>query len=76
MSNGQDVRVDITPIILAALPLARDLVTLIIDAVGAMQADDVTPEQIDAMMDVVRAKNEDIQTLVEEHRRSRAAPPG
>ena len=70
---SEGVKVDLTPIILAALPLARDMVNLVIDAVQSMKKEDVTPEQIDSMLVEVKRKNSEVQRLVDEIMLSRSA---
>lgn len=58
------VWIDLMPIIMAALPLAHELVGLVIDAVQSARGGDVTPGQIDGMMLRIKQKNEEIQVLV------------
>lgn len=66
-------KVPIDAILLTAVPLIRDLTVLIIHAVQANQADDVTPEQIDGMLVVVEEKNNEIKQLIKDIRDQQTA---
>jgi hypothetical protein len=68
-SDKPEVKIDITPLIIAALPLARDLIELIIDAVQSAKGEDVTLEKIDSMLARVTQRNSEIQNLVADIRR-------
>jgi hypothetical protein len=67
--------VPIALIISAAAPLLRDLIMLIIEAAQASKQDEVTEEQLDAMLTVIDEKNDEVQELVRSIRRERAAMP-
>ena len=64
--------VQIVPLVLATLPLVRELVSLVIEAVNATQDEDVSPDRLDAMLETIEAKNGEIQALMARIREGRA----
>ena len=53
----------IVPLILAALPIAKELLTLIIEAAQDGEVGDISDERIDEILDRINENNSELQNL-------------
>ena len=73
--EGRIVPAPIAPIIMAAAPLLRELVGLVVDAIERSGDDDVPMEQIEAMEEAIEEKVDRVKELIAAERARRSTTP-